>query len=245
MNILDRKQVIFRIFLSIVVGGAIGFERERKNRPAGFRTHILVCIGACIAVMIQLYIVQYMKEMIRIDGEFRYLLSADISRMASQVITGVGFLGAGTIIRDKGSVKGLTTAASIWVVACIGISVGLGFYFLSLVGFLGLIISLIVFENIESSVIDKNKEYNIIIEYLPKNNIMEYIIGELLKNQITIKSIRVFDKNINEDEAIKIKLIISTKNRSNFLSVIQNLQSNKNIYDINILKINRIKNRIL
>ncbi|CAM2918471.1 MgtC/SapB family protein [Clostridium sporogenes] len=242
---MDRKQVIFRIFLSIVVGGAIGFERERKNRPAGFRTHILVCIGACIAVMIQLYIVQYMKEMIRIDGEFRYLLSADISRMASQVITGVGFLGAGTIIRDKGSVKGLTTAASIWVVACIGISVGLGFYFLSLVGFLGLIISLIVFENIESSVIDKNKEYNIIIEYLPKNNIMEYIIGELLKNQITIKSIRVFDKNINEDEAIKIKLIISTKNRSNFLSVIQNLQSNKNIYDINILKINRIKNRIL
>ncbi|NFF64794.1 MgtC/SapB family protein [Clostridium sporogenes] len=242
---MDRKQVIFRIFLSIVVGGAIGFERERKNRPAGFRTHILVCIGACIAVMIQLYIVQYMKEMIRIDGEFRYLLSADISRMASQVITGVGFLGAGTIIRDKGSVKGLTTAASIWVVACIGISVGLGFYFLSLVGFLGLIISLIVFENIESSVIDKNKEYNIIIEYLPKNNIMEYIIGELLKNQITIKSIRVFDKNINEDEAIKIKLIISKKNRSNFLSVIQNLQSNKNIYDINILKINRIKNRIL
>ncbi len=237
--------MIFRIFLSIVVGGAIGFERERKNRPAGFRTHILVCIGSCIAVMIQLYIIQYMKEMIRIDGEFRYLLSADISRMASQVITGVGFLGAGTIIRDKGSVKGLTTAASIWVVACIGISVGLGFYFLSLVGFLGLIVSLIVFENIESSVIDKNKEYNIIIEYLPKNNIMEYIIGELLKNQITIKSIRVFDKDINEDEAIKIKLIISTKNRSNFLSVIQNLQSNKNIYDINILKINRIKNRIL
>nr|WP_278000924.1 MgtC/SapB family protein [Clostridium botulinum] len=245
MNILDRKQVIFRIFLSIVVGGAIGFERERKNRPAGFRTHILVCIGSCIAVMIQLYIIQYMKEMIRIDGEFRYLLSADISRMASQVITGVGFLGAGTIIRDKGSVKGLTTAASIWVVACIGISVGLGFYFLSLVGFLGLIVSLIVFENIESSVIDKNKEYNIIIEYLPKNNIMEYIIGELLKNQITIKSIRVFDKNINEDEAIKIKLIISTKDRLNFLSVIQNLESNKNIYDINILKINRIKNRIL
>lgn len=237
--------MIFRIFLSIVVGGAIGFERERKNRPAGFRTHILVCIGSCIAVMIQLYIIQYMKEMIRIDGEFRYLLSADISRMASQVITGVGFLGAGTIIRDKGSVKGLTTAASIWVVACIGISVGLGFYFLSLVGFLGLIVSLIVFENIESSVIDKNKEYNIIIEYLPKNNIMEYIIGELLKNQITIKSIRVFDKNINEDEAIKIKLIISTKDRLNFLSVIQNLESNKNIYDINILKINRIKNRIL
>ncbi|ENK1244023.1 MgtC/SapB family protein [Clostridium botulinum] len=242
---MDRKQVIFRIFLSIVIGGAIGVERERKNRPAGFRTHILVCIGSCMAVMIQLYIIEYMKEMIQINGEFKYLLSADISRMASQVITGVGFLGAGTIIRDKGSVKGLTTAASIWVVACIGISVGLGFYFLSLVGFLGLILSLIVFENIESSMIDKTKEYNISIEYLPKNNVIEYVIGELLKNQITIKSIKIFDKGINENQIIKIKLIVSTNNRLSFLSVIQNLQSNKNIHDINILKINRMKNRTL
>ncbi len=61
--------MVFRIFLSIVIGGAIGFERERKNRPAGFRTHILVCIGSCIAVMIQLYIIQYMKEMIQMDGD--------------------------------------------------------------------------------------------------------------------------------------------------------------------------------
>ncbi|EJP6473521.1 MgtC/SapB family protein [Clostridium botulinum] len=242
---MDRKQVIFRIFLSIVIGGAIGVERERKNRPAGFRTHILVCIGSCMAVMIQLYIIEYMKEMIRINGEFKYLLSADISRMASQVITGVGFLGAGTIIRDKGSVKGLTTAASIWGVACIGISVGLGFYFLSLVGFLGLILSLIVFENIESLMIDKTKEYNISIEYLPKNNVIEYVIGELLKNQITIKSIKIFDKGINENQIIKIKLTVSTNNRLSFLSVIQNLQNNKNIHDINILKINRMKNRTL
>ncbi|MCS4470438.1 hypothetical protein JQ031_10560 [Clostridium botulinum] len=93
--------------------------------------------------------------------------------------------------------------------------------------------------------IDKNKEYNISIEYLPKNNVIEYIIDELLKNEITIKSIRIFDKNINENRTIKIKLTISTNNRLNFLSVIQNLQSNKNIHDIDILKINKIKNRIL
>ncbi len=93
--------------------------------------------------------------------------------------------------------------------------------------------------------IDKNKEYNISIEYLPKNNVIEYIIEELLKNEITIKSIRIFHKNINENRTIKIKLTISTNNRLNFLSVIQNLQSNKNIHDINILKINKIKNRML
>ncbi|MDS1003207.1 hypothetical protein P9J83_06795 [Clostridium sporogenes] len=93
--------------------------------------------------------------------------------------------------------------------------------------------------------IDKTKEYNISIEYLPKNNVIEYVIGELLKNQITIKSIKIFDKGINENQIIKIKLIVSTNNRLSFLSVIQNLQSNKNIHDINILKINRMKNRTL
>ncbi|MCS4464620.1 hypothetical protein JTT01_13125 [Clostridium botulinum] len=87
--------------------------------------------------------------------------------------------------------------------------------------------------------IDKNKEYNINIEYLPKNNVIEYIIDELLKNEITIKSIRIFDKNINENRTIKIKLTISTNNRLNFLSVIQNLQSNKNIHDIDILKLTK------
>nr|WP_251861612.1 MgtC/SapB family protein [Clostridium sp. Marseille-Q2269] len=244
MNILDRNQVIFRIFLSIIIGGAIGFEREKKNRPAGFRTHILVCIGACIAVMIQLYIIQYMKEIIRTDGDFKYLLSADVSRMASQVITGVGFLGAGTIIRDKGSVKGLTTAASIWVVACIGISVGLGFYFLSVIGFLGLILSLIVFEIIERVVSDKNREYYITIEYLSNNDIIEYTLKELLKNQIHIKSIKFFNRSINDEEIIKIRLNIIITNKLNFLSVIENIRSNKNIYSINITKINRIKNKI-
>ncbi|WP_353505388.1 MgtC/SapB family protein [Clostridium sp. Marseille-Q2269] len=241
---MDRNQVIFRIFLSIIIGGAIGFEREKKNRPAGFRTHILVCIGACIAVMIQLYIIQYMKEIIRTDGDFKYLLSADVSRMASQVITGVGFLGAGTIIRDKGSVKGLTTAASIWVVACIGISVGLGFYFLSVIGFLGLILSLIVFEIIERVVSDKNREYYITIEYLSNNDIIEYTLKELLKNQIHIKSIKFFNRSINDEEIIKIRLNIIITNKLNFLSVIENIRSNKNIYSINITKINRIKNKI-
>lgn len=241
---MDRNQVIFRIFLSIIIGGVIGFEREKKNRPAGFRTHILVCIGACIAVMIQLYIIQYMKEIIRTDGDFKYLLSADVSRMASQVITGVGFLGAGTIIRDKGSVKGLTTAASIWVVACIGISVGLGFYFLSVIGFLGLILSLIVFEIIERVVSDKNREYYITIEYLSNNDIIEYTLKELLKNQIHIKSIKFFNRSINDEEIIKIRLNIIITNKLNFLSVVENIRSNKNIYSINITRINRIKNKI-
>ncbi|EJO5346169.1 MgtC/SapB family protein [Clostridium botulinum] len=242
---MDRKQVIFRIFLSIVIGGAVGFERERKNRPAGFRTHILVCIGSCIAVMIQLYIIQYMKEIIKIDGDFKSLLSADVSRIASQVISGVGFLGAGTIIREKGSVTGLTTAASIWVVACIGISVGLGFYFLSLIGFLGLMLSLIVFENLESSMIDKNKEYNITIDYLANKNIIEYTVKELIKSEIKINNVKIFNKTINDEETIKIKLTVSTTNRLKFLSAIENLRINKNIYNIDICQINRLKKKKL
>jgi putative Mg2+ transporter-C (MgtC) family protein len=124
--------VAIRLILAVVVGGLIGYEREYKNRPAGFRTHILVCLGAAITSMIQLYSIQDTTNLILMHPELQNALKADIGRLGAQVITGVGFLGAGTIIHEKGSVKGLTTAASIWTVACIGLGVGLGYYTLTI-----------------------------------------------------------------------------------------------------------------
>lgn len=233
---MDKEQVIFRIFLSIVMGGIIGFERERKNRPAGFRTHILVCIGAAIAVMIQLYIIEYMEKMICLNSNLKGLLNADISRMASQVITGVGFLGAGTIIRDKGDVKGLTTAASIWVVACIGISIGLGFYFLSIVGFLGLILALFVFENIEGSINENCREYKFYMEYLSNENVLEQIVKELSKNKVKLKNIKFIYYDNFEKNIIKIKFITQLPKNIDILYIIEILEKNQYVNKINILK---------
>lgn len=150
-------EVIIRLTLAIVIGGFIGYEREFKNRPAGFRTHILVCVGAAVISMIQLYNLEYTISLINNNPELGSSLKADIGRLGAQVISGIGFLGAGTIIRDSGSVKGLTTAASLWVVACIGLAIGLGYYTLSVLSSIVVVISLVGLKKVEAKFLDKSK----------------------------------------------------------------------------------------
>lgn len=111
--------VILRILLSICFGALIGLEREHAHRPAGLRTHILVCVGSCLVMLTSEFTYNYYHQ---------FSPNMDVNRLGAQVISGIGFLGAGTIIRNGSSVKGLTTAASIWAVACIGIATGIGFY---------------------------------------------------------------------------------------------------------------------
>jgi putative Mg2+ transporter-C (MgtC) family protein len=116
---LGNFQIIIRLIISAVLGGIIGFEREKhKQKMAGLRTHIIVCVGSALIMLVSIY-------MFEIYSAYR---TVDPSRIAASVITGIGFLGAGTIIRSGGSVMGLTTAASIWTVSGIGLAVGCGFY---------------------------------------------------------------------------------------------------------------------
>ena len=117
------SSVLLRLFLAIVLGGFIGFEREAEGKPAGIRTHALVCLGATLFMLIS----------IKSPDFFPGAGTVDPGRIAAQVVTGVGFLGAGTIMRSGGAVKGLTTAASIWTVAAIGLAVGVGYYVTAIV----------------------------------------------------------------------------------------------------------------
>lgn len=134
LGVLD---ICLRLLCAMLVGMVIGTEREYTNRPAGMRTHILVALGAC-AVMItgQLLFVQYNA----------YGAAPDPARLGAQVITGVGFLGAGTILRDGAHVKGLTTAASLWTVACLGLAAGAGYYTVALIGMGFTFVTLTIFE---------------------------------------------------------------------------------------------------
>lgn len=180
-------EVLLRLALAIIVGGLIGYEREYKNRPAGFRTHILVCIGAAVTSMIQLYAIQETSNMILREPALASALKADIGRLGAQVITGVGFLGAGTIIHEKGSVKGLTTAASIWVVACIGLAVGLGYYFLSVFSTIGVFIVLVSLKRVEARFFERAKITKFEIHYLSRGELVkkleEYFKGRNIKVQ--------------------------------------------------------------
>jgi putative Mg2+ transporter-C (MgtC) family protein len=114
---INTISIILRLTLATVCGGILGAERGRKKRPAGLRTHILVCIGSAMVMITS----QYMTDILRI--------STDASRMGAQVISGIGFLGAGTIIVvGRNEIKGLTTAAGLWSCACMGLAIGIGFY---------------------------------------------------------------------------------------------------------------------
>ncbi|MEG1550961.1 MAG: MgtC/SapB family protein [Oscillospiraceae bacterium] len=108
---------ILKLSLAALFSGFIGYEREHSHRPAGFRTHILVAVGSALVMLTSVYITQ----------KYSGTMAIDPTRMSAQVISGIGFLGAGTILREGFSVKGLTTAASLWAVSCIGIAVGAGF----------------------------------------------------------------------------------------------------------------------
>ncbi len=107
---------MLKLCVATVLGGFIGYEREHSHRPAGFKTHTLVSVGSALVMLTSVYIFESQG------------MVGDVTRMSAQVLSGIGFLGAGTILREGFSVKGLTTAASLWVVACIGIAVGAGFY---------------------------------------------------------------------------------------------------------------------
>ncbi|MEI6831936.1 MAG: MgtC/SapB family protein [Candidatus Omnitrophota bacterium] len=110
-------QMVIRLLLTLVLSGLVGFERQVHRRDAGLRTHILVALGSCLIMLTSLYVFDIYKDTVSLDP----------ARIAAGVITGIGFLGAGTIIREPKGVRGLTTAASLWVVSGIGLAVGCGF----------------------------------------------------------------------------------------------------------------------
>lgn len=189
-------EVVIRLVLAILIGGIVGYEREFKNRPAGFRTHILVCIGAAVVSMIQLYDVEVTMNKVLLNPELAGVLKADMGRLGAQVITGVGFLGAGTIIRDKGSVKGLTTAASLWAVACVGLAVGLGYYFLSVLATFGVFIVLVSLKRVETKLMGKGKIVKLEIHYFDKSFITH---SEAYFNNYNIK-IKSIEFQLEDDE---------------------------------------------
>ena len=127
---------VAKIVASMIVGALVGWERERGNQPAGLRTHMLVCMGACLAMAASIWYADLTDR-------------GDAMRMGAQVISGIGFLGAGTIIKGDYGVRGLTTAASLWVVACIGLALGAGVYWGAIVGAVLTYAALVFFKSVE------------------------------------------------------------------------------------------------
>ena len=149
---LNVWSVAFRILLSLILGGCIGLDRGRHGRAAGLRTHILVCVGSTIAALVGVY------------GVYTLNFNSDPLRVGAQVISGIGFLGVGTItVRDHNRVTGLTTAAGLWATASIGLAIGIGFYLAALMAFLAIFFTITVLIFLENRV-KKKSPYRCYVE---------------------------------------------------------------------------------
>ena len=150
---------LFKLVLAMVLGGLVGLEREITNRPAGFRTHTQVCMGSTLVMVTSMHLFRVYKDVVNLDP----------ARLGAQVISGIGFLGAGTILKDKTRVRGLTTAASLWVVACIGLAIGSGLYEISVFAAVLAYITLILLKRMERLLKNKSKieEIDLDIQNIP------------------------------------------------------------------------------
>lgn len=141
-------QIFVRLLLSLILSSLVGLERELHRRTAGLRTHILVSMGSCLIMLTSLYVFAIYKDQVALDP----------TRIAAGVITGIGFLGAGTIMREREGVKGLTTAASLWVVAAVGLAVGCGFYPAAIFSTVLTLVVLMVLRRVEGIILNKETQ---------------------------------------------------------------------------------------
>ncbi len=183
--------VTVRIILAVICGGIIGMERSLHRRPAGFRTHILVCLGAAMTTLTSQYLYLYLDYY------------TDMARLGAQVIAGIGFLGAGTIIIARQRVRGLTTAAGLWAAAIIGLAVGAGFYEGAILATVLVELTATVFLKLEKQVITKTSNIHIFLEY-NKPEALEEVLAYCHNKEIKIMHLEISRNKEPENATIAL-----------------------------------------
>lgn len=188
---MNVASVLLRLTVAMLFGGFIGLERERKRRPAGFRTYMLVCLGAALTMLLSQY-ESYMVTHAWHETAMEIGLRTDVSRFGAQVINGIGFLGTGTIlITEQREVKGLTTAAGLWASACMGLAIGAGFYEGMLLGFLTIFLSIKVLPYVEGFLLARSRNMNLYVELTALERMKDFI--QLMRD----RGIQIYDVEID------------------------------------------------
>ena len=178
--------MMIRMLLAVLCGSIIGIEREFKRRPAGFRTHILICMGASITTLTSEYLLLVMN------------MNTDPARLGAQVIAGIGFIGAGTIIVTRHQrVKGLTTAAGLWAVAIVGLCIGSGFYEGAIMTTLLILIAEALFARVEYWIMRSSPEINILLEYRDAKSLDE-LLQKLRTNNVKLLHLEITRTQAND-----------------------------------------------
>jgi len=184
---ISEWQILLRLLSAAVLGGLVGLERERSQHAAGLRTHIMVCLGSCLMMLLSIYgFALFVNELnVRVDP----------ARLAAAVITGVGFLGAGTILQTGRSVTGLTTAASVWVTAAIGLGVGAGFYFAAAVSTLLVLFVLWALNKLERKLFRRKSERLIVVRVDDRPGLMQKLRETVEQSGGDLRKMRFQDED--------------------------------------------------
>lgn len=215
---VNLYNALFRLFLGIILGGIIGVNRERINRAAGFRTHILICMGSCLIMLISIYMTSYK--------------GGDAGRIASQVVTGIGFLGAGAIIKLGDHIKGLTTAASIWVSAAIGLAIGAGMLWVALAATLLVLFTLVIMEKLERVLFRKSYFKSVLLQ-LKQPNVDLLPVEEILKDY-KVKFDMIEYRHNAYMGILNVELLIAVPDRFPMKDFIEKLSDIPNLQEISV-----------
>lgn len=194
------QAVILRIISSFILGGLLGLERGRKQRPAGLRTYMLVCVGACMIMLTNEYIVQ-------VCG------TGDPARMGSQVVSGIGFLGAGTIMVTRhNQIKGLTTAAGLWAAAAVGLATGIGFHEAAITGALVIFLTLSVLSSLDGRMHRRTDHFEAYVE-LPDTTSLGMFMDALQPRGIIVEDVQLDTNHALNDNGRSFLVMLSTSER--------------------------------
>lgn len=206
--------------IALIIGGLTGLEREKSHQFAGFRTHILVAVGSCITSITSL----------SLFFEYNLYANFDPARLTAQVLSGIGFLGAGAILKTSNGIRGLTTAAGIWATACIGIAIGYGYYVLSISAWLFVMITLYILKNIDKILFRKKQTiFNITVDNI---NMVSVLYAKFAKSQIDIKNIDIEDE---DGQYFKLSFFIVYDRRIMMEELVKELNMSKNIINVDYL----------
>ncbi|NTZ16328.1 MgtC/SapB family protein [Paenibacillus sp. JMULE4] len=214
---IDTLHITLRLLLALLLGGVIGFEREQNNRAAGLRTHILVCLGSTLIMLLSMY---GFAEFAKLDN-----VRLDPARLAAQVISGIGFLGAGTILFTGKSITGLTTAASLWVVAAIGLAVGAGFYYASVLTCALALVSLFLLNLVEQKYFHTKKTLFFKLEATDSPSLLGRVVTMLSKQGNVIQKLSVEEIAMENGNRLQITLMLRLAKNVKVAQTVEELMS--------------------
>ena len=204
--------VVVRIVLAVVIGGLIGIERGMKNRPAGLRTYMVVCLGACMIMLTNQYVCQVFK-------------TGDPVRMGAQVVSGIGFLGAGTIVvTRRNQIKGLTTAAGLWAAAGVGLTLGVGFYEAAVIGALAIFTVMTLLQKMDNKMHRNAKVLEIYVE-LDKTYPLGDFLRDIRSREIEVKDTMREREMDSEDGNRAYFTTLKLQHRQNHTDVIEDIRN--------------------